>query len=566
MHDISLITTIAFGLTGALIFGLLAKRAGLAPIVGYLIAGVVVGPFTPGFVGDVHLAKQLAEIGVILLMFGVGLHFHWNELMAVRWIAIPGALGQSLAATLCGLLVTIAIGWTWNAGLVLGIAISVASTVVLLRVLEDHGMIESTEGRVAVGWLVVEDIITVIVLVLIPALAFDAESSIKAVLASAGLAVGKLLILGALMAIVGARFVPWLLLRVARLRSRELFTLTVLVIAMAVATIGYLAFGASMALGAFLAGMVVAQSKVSNQAAADALPMRDAFAVLFFVSVGMLFDYRQVLAEPWLVLGLLGVIVIVKPLVALLIVIVGRNSLRTGLTVAGGLAQIGEFSFIVAEAAKASKIMPEAGHHALVGAAILSISLNPWIFKRFLALEKWVQQQPRLNAWLQERSNTRGERANVSESTRPVASGKRRAIIVGYGPVGQSAVRRAQDIGLEPFVIDMNVDTVLALQGQKVHALFGNGRRPEILAEAGTKQAACLIVTIPDVAAAVDTIAAARVLNPGIRVLVRTRYSNQSDILAHAGADAVCNDEAEAATALAVLMRAHFPAAAATPT
>jgi CPA2 family monovalent cation:H+ antiporter-2 len=348
MHDISLITTIAYGLTAALVCGLIAKRIGLSPIVGYLIAGVIVGPYTPGFVGDVELAKQLAEIGVILLMFGVGLHFHFDDLMAVRGIAIPGALGQSLVATLCGLGIAVWAGWGVGGGTVLGIAISVASTVVLLRVLMDLGLVETAEGRVAVGWLVVEDIITVLVLVLLPALAVKegiqgAENSPN-LWVTAGSAILKLVIFGGVMAFVGARFVPWLLLRVARLRSRELFTLTVLVIAMAVATLGYVSFGASMALGAFLAGMVVAQSKLSHQAAADALPMRDAFAVLFFVSVGMLFDPRELLQTPWVIAGLLVVVVVVKPLAAMAIVLATGHSFRTGLIVAGGLAQIGEFS------------------------------------------------------------------------------------------------------------------------------------------------------------------------------------------------------------------------------
>lgn len=558
MHDISLITTVAFSLTAALVFGLLAKRIGLSPIVGYLIAGLVVGPFTPGFVGDVNLAKQLAEIGVILLMFGVGLHFHVDELMAVRSIAIPGALGQSIVATLGGLGVTMAIGWSWNAGLVLGIAISVASTVVLLRVLTDHGLLETTEGKVAIGWLVVEDIVTVLVLVLLPALAFDANSTTLGVLSAAGIAVAKLAVLAGIVGIAGVRFVPWLLLRVARLRSRELFTLTVLVVAMAVATIGYLAFGASMALGAFLAGMAVGQSKVSHQAAADALPMRDAFAVLFFVSIGMLFDWREVVREPWLVMGLVFVIVVVKPVTALLIVVARRHSFKTALTVAAGLAQIGEFSFIVAEAAKTLGILPGSGHHALVGSAMISITLNPWLFRRFLAMEGWVHRQPRLSAWLDQRSAARGNAANKIEQGREVQPTRPRAIIVGYGPVGLSLARRADDLGLEPFVIDMNVDTVLALQAEKKRALYGDATRPEILIQAGIRNASFLIVTIPDVVVAVSVITVARELNPGMKVLARSRYSNQGEALQQAGADSVCNDEAESATALSVLLRAHF--------
>lgn len=562
MHDISLITTIAFGLLAALVFGLLAKRLGLAPIVGYLLAGVVVGPYTPGFVGDVNLAKQLAEIGVILLMFGVGLHFHFHDLMAVRSIAIPGALGQSAAATLCGVVVTVAVGWTWNAGIVLGVAISVASTVVLLRLLMDHGMVETTEGRVAVGWLVVEDIITVLVLVLLPALAPQAASAAgngAGIFATAGIAVLKLTVLGSIVVVAGSRLVPWLLLRVARLRSSELFTLTVLVIALAVATIGYLAFGASMALGAFLAGMVVSQSKFSYQAAADALPMRDAFAVLFFVSVGMLFDWRQIFEQPWLVVGLVVVIMVVKPLVALLIALIGRHPLRTGLTVAAGLAQIGEFSFIVAEAARALDLMPDAGHHALVASAIISISLNPWMFRRVMALESWARRQPRLQAWLDRRTASHGAAVNDVECHRTDMSTSR-AIVVGYGPVGRTVVQRLRDLAVEPLIIDLNVDTVIELQSERVHALFGDASRRDILIQAGIKTASYLIVTIPDNAAAVAIVTAARDCNPDVRILVRTRYSTEGASLAQAGATAVCSDEAEVATALAVILRAHAKA------
>lgn len=564
MHDINLITTIAFGLLAALICGLLAKRVGLSPIIGYLIAGIIVGPYTPGFVGDSGLAKQLAEIGVILLMFGVGLHFHLDDLLAVRSIAIPGALGQSALATLFALGVTMAIGWDWQTGLVIGIAVSVASTVVLLRLLEDHNMVEATEGRVAVGWLVVEDIITVLVLVLLPALvvkeavAGEAATGGMTILKTAGWAVLKMAVLGAIVVVLGAKFVPWLLLRVARLRSRELFTLTVLVMAMAIATLGYTVFGASMALGAFLAGMVVGQSKVSSQAAADALPMRDAFAVLFFVSVGMLFDWHTVLDEPWLVIGLTFVIMIVKPIAALVIVLVSGHSLRTGLTVAAGLAQIGEFSFIVADTATSLKILPDTGHHALVAGAIISISLNPWMFRRLMALEPWVKKHPRLNALLNRPVSKRGEKANQAESGHPVAGTAPGAIIVGFGPVGRTVMRRVEELGVEPLVIDMNVDTVLSLQAEGKHALFGDATHTDILVKAGVKTASYLVVSLPDSKIGLSVLTKARELNPHIKVLVRARYVGEGKMLQEAGADAVCYDEAESATALSVVLGAHI--------
>jgi CPA2 family monovalent cation:H+ antiporter-2 len=568
MHDISLITTIAFGLTSALVLGLLAKRFGISPIVGYLLAGVVIGPHTPGFVGDAGLAKQLAEIGVILLMFGVGLHFHIGDLVAVRSIAVPGAVGQSLVATVFGLLVALAVGWEWNTGVVLGIAVSVASTVVLLRALMDHDLVETAEGRVAVGWLVVEDIITVLVLVILPALAINGgttaastDQASGSLFGSAALAVLKLAGFAALMAIVGAKFVPWLLLRVAGLRSRELFTLTVLVSAMAVATLGYVVFGVSMALGAFMAGMVVGHSKLSHQAAADALPLRDAFAVLFFVAVGMLFEWRLLLTEPWLIAGLVVVTMIIKPVIALIIVLASRRSLRTGIVVAAGLGQIGEFSFIVAEAAKPLGIMPDVGYGALVACAIISIGMNPLLFRAMQRLESWVRSKPALESWIERRTGARGEIANKEETARSLHDGTSiEAIIVGYGPVGREVLRRIEEYGVTPLVIDMNAETVLSLQAEHRHALFGDASRAELLIQAGIKKASYLIVTIPEPTAGQLIVSAARQLNPTIQILVRSRYLSQSAMLQESGADAVCCDEAEISTALAVLVRAQVKA------
>ena len=353
---------------------------------------MLIGPYTPGVVGDAKIASELAEIGVILLMFGVGLHFSLKDLLAVRSLAIPGALAQSTAATLACMGLAVAIGWSWQSGLILGIAVSVASTVVMLRALLDHGIVETAEGHTAIGWLVVQDIVTVLVLVLVPAVAVAGGTS--NIGHTVAIAVGKLALLIAIMLLGGARFVPWLLLRVARLRSGELFTLAVLVMAICVATVSYLAFGASMALGAFLGGMVVGQSKVSDQAGADVLPMRNVFAVLFFVSVGMLFDWRAVIAVPGLLIGVLGIILLVTPLLAFFIVILSGHAVKTALTLAAGLAQIGEFSFIVAEMAKSLGLMPASGHDVVVGAAIISISLNPLIFRWVLALEPRFRNCP----------------------------------------------------------------------------------------------------------------------------------------------------------------------------
>jgi monovalent cation:H+ antiporter-2, CPA2 family len=547
VHEIPLITTIALALSVALLFGLLAKRIGLSPIVGYLIAGVVIGPYTPGVVGDAQIASQLAEIGVILLMFSVGLHFSLKDLLAVRSIAIPGALVQSTAATLACMGLAVAVGWTWQNGLLLGIAVSVASTVVLLRALMDHGIVETPEGHAAVGWLIMEDIITVLVLVLLPAFAATSENG-RDFWQIIAIAVLKLAVLTAIMMLAGARFVPWLLLRVARLRSRELFTLSVLVMAICVATVSYAAFGASMALGAFLGGMVVGQSKVSDQAAADVLPMRNAFSVLFFVAVGMLFDYRVVLESPGLVLGVLAIILLIKPLAALGIAVIGGHSLKTALTVAGGLSQVGEFSFILGDMAQSLHLMPGSGNNVLVAAAIVSISLNPLVFRRVLALEPVLVRNPLLAKWLASRSEKLGARANKVALERMRDPG---AVVIGHGPVGQTVTRLLAEFEIKPIIIETNVDVVLELQQRDKQALFGDASRPEILRAARLDAAAYLIVTVPQAEISLRIIQTAREVAPLVRIIARAEYINQADAFMQAGAAIIRYDESESAAALA---------------
>jgi K+:H+ antiporter len=546
MHEISLITTIALALGAALLCGLGAKRLGLSPIVGYLVAGVLIGPYTPGVSGDTKIAAQLAEIGVILLMFGVGLHFSLKELLAVRSIAIPGALGQSTAATLACTALAMAFGWTWQTGLILGIAVSVASTVVLLRALMDHGGLDTPEGHAAVGWLIFEDIITVLVLVLLPPLA--ATGGGTNIWQTVGMAVLKLLFLTVIVLLAGSRFVPWLLLRIARLRSRELFTLSVVVMAICVATISYVAFGASMALGAFLGGMVVGQSRVSEQAGADILPMRNIFAVLFFVSVGMLFDYRTVLESPALILGVLAIILLIKPLAALIIVIFSGHSLKTALTVAGGLAQIGEFSFIVGDMAKSLGLMPATGNNVLVAGAIVSISLNPVIFRRTLALEPVLEKWRWLTNHRAGHLEKLGARANEITANRTEDPG---AIVVGYGPVGRTVTRLLGEFEIKPMIVDTNIDAVLELQQRGEQAIFGDATKHEILRNAGLASAAYLIVTIPNAEVSLRIIQAAREVAPVVRILTRANYINQAEEFIDAGAAIVRYDEAESAAALA---------------
>lgn len=543
MHEIPLITTIALALGAALLFGLIVRRLGLSPIVGYLIAGVLIGPHTPGVTGDSGIASQLAEIGVILLMFGVGLHFSFKDLLAVRALAIPGALLQSTAATVVCTGLAVALGWRWQSGLILGIAVSVASTVVMMRALLDYGIVETAEGHVAIGWLIVQDIVTVLVLVLVPAVTVvGGTSNIGHTVA---IAVGKLALLVAIMMLGGARFVPWLLLRVARLRSAELFTLAVLVIAVCVATVSYVAFGASMALGAFLGGMVVGQSKVSDQAGADVLPMRNVFTVLFFVSVGMLFDWRAVIAVPGLLIGVLGIILLVTPLFAFFIVVISGHAVKTALTVAAGLAQIGEFSFIVAGMGRILGLMPAGGTNVVVGSAIISISLNPLIFRWVLALE------PRLSklSWFASRTEKLGARTNVIALKRMKEDPG--AIVVGYGPVGQTVTRLLAEFEINPVILERNVDAVLELQNRGKQALFGDATTPQILRAARLDTAAYLIVTVPHAEVSLRIIQAAREVAPLVRIITRAEYINQSEAFVQAGAAIIRYDEAESAAALA---------------
>jgi K+:H+ antiporter len=538
----------AAAFAAAWLLGILAQKVRLSPIVGYLLAGVVIGPYTPGFHGDVKLASQLAEVGVVLLMFGVGLHFHLADLLAVKRIAIPGALIQCSVATVLGLALGLAMGWPASKGLVLGMALSVASTVVLLRGLEAHDLVSTPSGHVAIGWLIVEDILTVVVLVVIPALAPSAGGG-AALLQSMAMALLKLAVLVVLVLVVGARVLPRVLILVARLRSRELFTLTILAIAIAVATVASL-FGASMALGAFLAGMVVSQSPVSSQAAADALPMRDAFAVLFFVSVGMLLDPGFFVREPLLFLAGLGIVLVGKPLAALLVTVGLGYSTRTALVVALGLAQIGEFSFILGDLARQHDLIGETGSNLLITVALVSISLNPFLFDWIDDLERWLRARPRLSRLLDARAARRSREINAGTAAALAAATGPRAVIVGYGPVGQAVDRVLSETGIETVVIDLNMDTIAERETAGRRALYGDASQPGILEQAGIARAQYLIVTLPHSVNRTPLISAARLLSPRCRIFVRARYLREGAELVQAGANAACFEEAEAAVAL----------------
>jgi CPA2 family monovalent cation:H+ antiporter-2 len=559
-HNIEILTTLAVCLSAALVLGYVTYLLRLSPIVGYLLAGIVVGPRTPGFVADQAMAAQFAELGVILLMFGVGLHFDLKDLLAVRRVALPGAVGQVAVATVLAAAAVALGGWGWTAGLVVGLAVSVASTVVLIRVLADNNVLETDQGHIAVGWLIVEDLFTVLVLVMLPAVAEALQSEgtgIGSVLQSFGIAAAKVAVLSVIVLWGGRKVIPLILQQVARTRTRELFTLTILVVAMAIATGSALVFGVSMALGAFMAGMVVGQSEVSHQAAADALPMRDAFAVLYFVSVGMLFDGAAIVANPLLFVALLGVILIAKPLAALGIVWLLGHSFRTGLTVAVALAQIGEFSFILADLALKLELLEPQAQSLLVACSIVSIALNPLIFRGVEPLLGWLRRKPAVWQAISRRSEARARKlpaqvalAASEDPARP------RAIVVGYGPVGRTASAILKDFGIEPVVVDLNVDTVTNVSATGGLAVYGDASQREIQEAAGIGQAKYLLITIPDLATRTVIILVARELNPDIKVIVRARYLQERAWLEEIGADEVIYEEAEAAIGLAgVLLR-----------
>src|SRR5262245_125463 len=447
MHAYDLILTLTGGLFGALVLGYVTQRLGLSPIVGYLLAGTLVGPHTPGFVANTALAEQLAEVGVILLMFGVGLQFHIEELLAVRHVAIPGAVAQSGVATVLGALLVRAFGWDWPGALIFGMALAVASTVVLVRVLSDNNDLHTQAGHIAVGWLVVEDLFTVVALVLLPALLgpCGTETSLWAALGFTALKVTALV---AFTALVGARVIPRVLDYVADTRSRELFTLTVLVIALGIAVGSSLVFSVSMALGAFLAGMVVGRSDYSLRAASEALPMRDAFAVLFFVSVGMLLDPSTLMASSGLVLGALTIVLIAKPLIALLFVWVMRYPFRAALTSGIALAQIGEFSFILASMGRELGAIPGEASNVLIATSIASIVLNPLAYRTIRPIERWASARPRLWAVLNRPSSVPAS----FQTPRPDHStdSNHRAVVIGFGPTGRTVVRMLRDNGVAP--------------------------------------------------------------------------------------------------------------------
>jgi monovalent cation:H+ antiporter-2, CPA2 family len=535
VHGLDLILTLTGGLCAALVGGYVTQRLKLSPIVGYILAGLVVGPYTPGYVADRHVAEQFAEVGVILLMFGVGMQLHIEDLLAVKRVAIPGAIVQSLVATAIGAFVADLAGWGLGAGIVYGVALSVASTVVLVRVLADNRQLHTPTGHIAIGWLVVEDLFTVLVLVLMPAI--FAAAGARSVPVAIGIALVKVVALTGLTIVIGGRAIPWLLTQIARTQSRELFTLAVLAIALGIAVASAQVFGVSMALGAFLAGLVVGRSEFSVRAAVDALPMRDAFAVLFFVSVGMLLDPGTLLDDPMMLAATLGIVLIGKPLAALAIVALFRYPLKVSLSVAIALAQIGEFSFIVASVATDLGVLTADATNTLVAAAIASITLNPLLFRSIGWIEGLLAR------------GTPGSTPIAAAPDAPTAASAFRAIVVGYGPVGRTVTRLLRDNDIDPTIIEMNVDTVRAVTESGRRAIYGDATHPAVLDEAGIAQARAFIIAVSPLENVEEACRSARAKNPDVRILARATHVSEARTLREAGADVVFSGEGEVALA-----------------
>ena len=566
-HNIPLITTLAAGFGMALILGFLAERIKMPALVGYLVAGIIIGPGTPGFVADVHLAAQLSEIGVMLLMFGVGLHFSLNDLLAVKRIAVPGAVVQMSLATLLGMGVAWWWGWSWGAGLVFGLSLSCASTVVLLKALESRGVLDSMNGRIAVGWLVVEDLATVLVLVLLPPLAGVLGGTADAAHASAPLwvTIGNTLLqvaaFIAIMLVAGRRVLPWFLWQISRTGSRELFTLSVIAAAIGIAYLAAQLFSVSFALGAFFAGMVMRESEFSHRAAEESLPLRDAFSVLFFVSVGMLFKPAILLEEPLHVIGVVGIIILGKSIAALAIVLAFRYPLNTALTVSASLAQIGEFSFILAGLGLSLGLLPAEGMSLVLAGALISIALNPLLFAAVEPVRRWILDRSAMARRLEQRQDPYAELPMSTE--RKYLQGQ--VVLVGYGRVGKRIARALETAGIPFVVAEQNRELVEDLRNKGMAAVSGNAADPAVLIQAHIANAAMLVVASPDTLNVRQMVDTARALNPEIEIVLRTHSEDESLLLRREGFGTVFYGEEELAKGMTghVLMR--FPPQAGSP-
>ncbi|KLJ00134.1 YbaL family putative K(+) efflux transporter [Luteimonas sp. FCS-9] len=553
-HNTDLINIVAVGLGMAFVFGALANRLRLSPLVGYLVAGILVGPYTPGFVADQALADQLAEIGVMLLMFGVGLHFSLKDLLDVKSIAIPGALTQITVATLLGWGLAALMGWPTVQGIVFGFALATASTVVLLRAMEERRLLDTTRGKIAVGWLIVEDLACVIALVLMPVLADVVHNSggeqttVGSVLLSVGWTLLKVAMFVAVMLLVGRRVIPWILERIAGTGSRELFTLSVLAIALGVAFGSAAIFSVSFALGAFFAGMLLNESELSHKAANDSLPLRDAFAVLFFVSVGMLFDPRILLVHPWQVLATALIIIFGKSAAAFLIVRAFKHPTSTALTISASLAQIGEFAFIIAGLGVALEILPPDGRSLVLAGALISIMANPLIFG---LLDSWQARRAAAAA------------AAAPEPAQPIqaipADLRGHAILVGYGRVGRQLAELLQQREVPLVIVEDDPDLVRKARDRGLLVVRGNVASEPVMRDAAPERAALAIFAIPQALEAGEAIERMKAINPGITVLARAHSDGEVRHLLEHGADGAVLAERELAYSLAEMVMSTPP-------
>ncbi|WP_392431955.1 YbaL family putative K(+) efflux transporter [Yersinia sp. HM-2024] len=546
-HSTPLITTIVGGLVLAFLLGTLAHRLRISPLVGYLAAGVLAGPFTPGFVADTSLAPELAEIGVILLMFGVGLHFSLKDLLAVKAIAIPGAVAQIAVATLLGMGLSHLLGWDLMTGFVFGLCLSTASTVVLLRALEERQLIDSQRGQIAIGWLIVEDLAMVLTLVLLPAFAGvmgNETTSLSQLFTELAITIGKVIAFITLMIVVGRRLVPWILAKTASTGSRELFTLAVLVLALGIAYGAVGLFDVSFALGAFFAGMVLNESELSHRAAQDTLPLRDAFAVLFFVSVGMLFDPMILLREPLAVLASLAIIIFGKSAAAFILVRMFGHSKRTALTISVSLAQIGEFAFILAGLGISLGLMSEHGRNLVLASAILSIMLNPLLFT---LLDRYLAKNETMEDLILEEA--------VEEEKQIPVDLCNHALLVGYGRVGSLLGAKLHAEGIPLVVVENSRPRVEALREQGINAVLGNAASADIMSLARLDCARWLLLTIPNGYEAGEIVASARIKRPDLEIIARAHYDDEVVYISDRGANQVVMGEREIANSMLNMLK-----------
>jgi CPA2 family monovalent cation:H+ antiporter-2 len=533
-HDVDLIILLAVGFGIALIFGYIAARLRLPPLIGYLVAGIIISPNTPGIVADIHLANQLAELGVMFLMFGVGMHFSLNDLLLVRRIALPGAILQIAVATLLGAAVSMFWGWSFGSALIFGLSLSCASTVVLLKALSDRGLLDSVNGKIAVGWLLVEDLVMVLVLVLLPAIAvllgghpLAGTDTAQNIWITIGLTLLKVTGFIAFMLIIGKRLIPKIMQLVARLGSRELFTLTVVAAAVSIAYGSYAIFGVSMALGAFFAGMVVKESDFSQRAEEETLSLREIFAILFFVSVGMLFDPKILIEQPLHILAVVAIIMIGKTLAAMALVLFFRYPINTALTVGASLAQIGEFSFILATLGLSLGLLTPDAQNLILAGALFSITLNSFVFSAIEPAQRWIRERSHL-ARLLERS---GDPLAMLPDEVDQAYLRDQVVIIGYGGVGRRISENLMQQNIKVVIAEENREIVEKLRAQGMAAVSGEATEPYVLIQAHIQHARLLVISPMDILDIHRIVDIAKQLNPEIQVLICAESKEEAAVI-----------------------------------